>query len=93
MKTALFTVVAAAMLSQVFAAPTEAAIAARGSASGAHVDISIPPSCKVCDSFGLGCIALCILTTPADPACELCAGGAIGICLEVCEKSLTILGK
>lgn len=48
--------------------------------------LSIPPACTVCDALGVACVAACLAGGPADPLCDICAGGALGIvtqCLTV----------
>lgn len=92
-----FAVLIATTLALASAAPATVAretssivVADPGSALGAKINLSIPPSCAVCDSLGLGCVAACLAGGPADPLCDICAGGALGIvtqCLTVRKKN------
>jgi len=49
--------------------------------------VDIPPACTVCDAFGAGCIAACIAGGPIDPICDICAGPAIGTCLNCLSQN------
>lgn len=86
MKTAALVTFAATALSLVSAAPaTGNDLGSRGAVAGARVDVTIPPNCKICDSFGLACVAACLAGGPLDPLCDICAGPSIGACLQVCQ--------
>ena len=79
MKTATFGIIAAAILSLASAAP-------------ATPLVTVPGVCKVCDGFGIACIAACIAGGPVDPICDLCAGPTIGTCLGVSGSTPDLCG-
>lgn len=84
MKSTIFALFAAT-IAAVSAAPTSSSglVPDASQPFAVQPNISIPPSCVVCDGIGLGCIAACIAGGPLDPACDACAGGSLGI-IEQC---------
>jgi TPP-dependent indolepyruvate ferredoxin oxidoreductase alpha subunit len=90
MQTAFFTTLIATTLALVSAVPAaENHHSTRATAvAGAKINVDIPPNCKICDSFGLGCVAACIAGGPIDPICDICAGPSIAACLQVCPSQI-----
>ncbi|KAK0387784.1 hypothetical protein NLU13_4029 [Sarocladium strictum] len=56
-------------------------------AAAAIHKFDIPAACGVCDAFGAACVAACIAGGPADPLCDICAGPAIGTCLDCLSQN------
>ncbi|KAM7201544.1 hypothetical protein V8F20_004772 [Naviculisporaceae sp. PSN 640] len=91
MQTAFFTtfltatflsVTSAAPAGDVDATTSSVAVSRVTVAAGAHIEVSIPPNCKICDTFGLACVAACLAGGPLEPLCDICAGPSIGACLQ-----------
>ncbi|KAM7183380.1 hypothetical protein V8F33_013618 [Rhypophila sp. PSN 637] len=99
MKTTFVTVLVTSLLSVNLAAPAASdadpdiyasrRTVGQTAAAGAEIHIIIADVCTVCNYFGLACIAACIAGGPIDPLCDICAGPAIGACLDCIASNTT----